>query len=197
MAGTAEDFMNALMQMWPDWAQSQGLAPPDDGTPAVFSGAPVGNGGVSAPPVPDPSAPAPTYPPNVNATPQLPPPQEATAQPPVPAMNVDASTLMNGIQPGMAPTTNEQLFPTDMLQIPQADMAAAPPTTAPSSPLEAAAGAALSGLKTPAAPQYSPPSAPGVAGPHDINATLMQLLQAAGLTAPQSSTGLQLGNRIR
>lgn len=199
MAGPMDGFMDALMKMWPDWAAGQGLSPPDDGTSAVFDAPPVGNGGMVAQPPVAPDAPAPAYPPPVaNATQQLPPPQDAaTAAADVPAMNVDAATLMNGIQPGMAPTTDAQLFPTDMLQPPQADVNAAPPIEAPQSPLAAAAGSALSGLKTPGAPQYSAPSAPGVPGTHDINTTLMQLLQAAGLTAPQTPVGLQLGSRIR
>jgi len=190
-----DEFMNAIMNMWPDWAASQGIEPPADGVD--FAAGFPGKGGTQ-PVLPSVDAPVtqPALPPPVAAQSQLPPTE--TPPPPEPDPSMPTAEQLTGQDMyRMQPTTNEQLFPTDMLQIPQGDINAAASTTPESSPMQAAMGTVLSGLKTPASPQYSQPSAPGIPAIKDINPTLLAVLQAAGLTAPQSPTGLGLGQRIR
>lgn len=189
-------FMEAIMNMWPDWAASQGLEPPNSVSqgsefPADAQGIPPA---ASTAQLPAPQAGASAVAPQAPASTVMPTPNPV---PEDPTMAVDAAMLLQGTQPGMEPTTNQQLFPTDMLQIPQADIEAAPKIEAPASPMQTAMGAALSGIKTPQAPQYTLPSPPNLPALKDINPTLLAVLQAAGLTAPQTSTGLSLGQRIR
>lgn len=187
-AGSLQYFIDSIMEMWPDWAASQGLEPPDEAAAQAPASGPV----VAPPGVPPPVA---------DATPQL-PPAENPAPPP---SETEAAMRQNlfwdandSSQFGIQEVPQEALFPADMLHPPQSDIDNAAVMRPPeSSPLVAAAGAALSGIKTPQSPQYNLPSAPSVPRPNAVNETLLQLLQAAGLQAPQTGTGLQLGSRIR
>lgn len=183
--GSLQGFIDAIMEMWPDWAATQGIEPPADTAPTE------GVAALGAPP------------PVADATPQLPPivPMEnpaPTSQETEAAMQQNMFWDANDpSQYGIQQVPDEALFPPDMMMPPQSDVDNAATMTPESSPLMAAAGTALSGLKTPTAPQYNLPGAPGIPGTNSVNATLMQLLQAAGLQAPQTGTGMSLGQRIR
>lgn len=174
--GTSEFdvLMESIMKIWPDYAAENNLEPPAD------SGL-------------------------VGQDTTVPPAQEATLprddRLPIPEPNpvpeqsaqIDPAMLSGTDDYRMQPTTNEQLFPTDVLQIPQGDINAAADITPPSNPLMAVTGQALSGIQTPQTVQNQAPSPPSIPATKDINPTLLAVLQAAGLTAPQTKPISALG----
>jgi hypothetical protein len=166
--GVFQDWMNSIMEMWPDWAATQGIEPPAEvvGTPEAVPEAMMKDQSRIA----------------------------ATENPAPSPEDVAATQQQYGVQE----VPEEALFPPGVMASSQADVNAAPPMAPPQAPpMMAAIGTALSGIRAPQVPQYNMPSAPGIPGTNNVNATLLQLLQAAGLQAPQASTGLNLSSRIR
>ena len=192
-AGSFQSFIDSIMKLWPDYAAAEGIEPP----PSVseFSELPPVDQTVTPPmagPTPPPVASAPLP---VTSAPE---PTPNPAPTPTDTEAAMAQNQLTGIPQGIAEISEKELFPTDMLQPPQSDIDnAVVMSPEGSSPLMAAGAAALSGIRAPQAPQYSLPSAPGIPATKDVNATLLQLLQAAGLQAPSAATGMNLSQRIR
>lgn len=184
------------MKLWPDYAAAEGIEPPD----SVSQGSeipPEAQGAYPQPPISQPMAPPPVEAAPLPVT-SAPEPTPNPAPTPTETEAAMAQNNLTGIPQGIAEISEKELFPTDMLQPPQSDIdSAAVMSPEGSSPLMAAAGAALSGIRAPQAPQYNLPSAPGIPATKDVNATLLQLLQAAGLQAPAAATGMNLSQRIR